>query len=149
MPVLSNSLKSNETIVYEAKVHWATLIVPGLFIFLYGIGLLWFIPAMIRILTTELSLSSKRVVGKTGLIKTTSMDSPLNKLNSVSVESGLFGKIFGYGTIVINTASTVYYFKYIKNANNFKTLVASEIDNYEESRINAQAKILANAMKAQ
>ena len=147
MSNLSNNLKKGEEIIAEAKVHWASLIIPAIFITCYFIGLIWFIPALIRLFTVELSLSNKRLVGKVGMINTKSMDSPLNKINSVTVESKLFGKLFGYGTIIVNTASTTYYFKSIKDANNFKNLILSEMDNYEESRIKEQAQSLVSAMK--
>lgn len=147
MSILSDNLKKDETMVGEAKVHWAILIIPALLTFVYFIGLIWLIPRIIRMLTTELSLSNKRLVGKYGLINTKAMDSPLNKINSVSVESGLFGKIFGYGTVTVNTASTTYVFKFVKGAANFKNMISNEMDNYEEFRIHQQAKSMAAAMK--
>ena len=147
MSQLMDNLKKDEVMVSEGKVHWAILIIPGLFTLMYGIGLIWLIPRIVKILTTELSLSNKRLVGKYGLINTKAMDSPLNKINSVSVESGLFGKIFGYGTINVNTASTIYTFKFVKGASNFKNVISNEMDNYEEAKIQQQAKSMAAAMK--
>ena len=147
MSKLSSNLQKNEQIVLEGKVHWATLIVPGIFTLFYGIGLIWLIPRLIRFLTTELSLSNKRLVGKYGLINTKQMDSPLNKINSVTVESGLFGKIFGYSTITVNTASTVYVFKHICQGENFKHNVLEEMDRFDEARIKEQATAIAGAIK--
>lgn len=147
MSKLSSNLQKNEQIVLEAKVHWATLIIPGLLILCYGIGLIWFIPRLIRLLTTELSLSNKRLVGKYGLINTKQMDSPLNKINSISVESGLLGKIFGYATITVNTSSTVYIFKNISQAENFKHTVLEEMNRFDEARVKEQAAAIAGALK--
>lgn len=147
MSKLSSNLQKNEQLVLEGKVHWATLIVPGLLILFYGLGLIWFIPRLIAMYTTELSLSNKRLVGKAGLINTKQMDSPLNKINSISVESGLFGKIFGYATITVNTASTIYVFANIIQAEAFKHAVLEEMERFDEARIQGQAKAIANAMK--
>lgn len=147
MSKLSSNLQKNENVVLEAKVHWATLILPGLLILCYGIGLIWFIPRLISFLTTELSLSNKRLVGKYGLIRTKQMDSPLNKINSISVESGLFGKLFGYATVTVNTASTVYVFKSISKAVNFKKCVLEEMDRFDETRIKEQAAAIAGALR--
>ena len=147
MSKLSTNLQKNEQVVLEGKVHWAPLIVPGIFILFYGIGLIWFIPRLIGMLTTELSLSNKRLVGKYGLINTKQMDSPLNKINSISVESGLFGKIFGYATVTVNTASTVYVFKNIAQAENFKHNVLEEMDRFDEARVKEQAAAIAGALK--
>ena len=75
------------------------------------------------------------------------MDSPLNKINSVSVENGLFGKIFGYGTLTVNTASTVYTFKNIKQVENFKHVLMEEMERYDEARVREQAEAIAGAIK--
>ena len=146
MSKLTQNLQRNEEIVLEAKVHWACLIMPIIFSF-FIVGIPSLISRLIAMKTTELSLSNKRLVGKYGLINTKQMDSPLNKLNSVSVASGLFGKIFGYATITVNTASTIYDFKYIANAENVKHNIMEEIEKFDEARIQEQAKAIANAIK--
>ena len=45
-------------------------------------------------ITGVLIITNKRVNGKTGLINTNELDSPLNKINGVQVRQGLFGKIY-------------------------------------------------------
>lgn len=146
MSNLSSNLQRNEVLIMEGKVHWASLIIPILTTIFLFIGIFWLIPAVIRMFTTELSLSNKRLVGKYGLINTKQMDSPLNKINSVSVESGLFGKIFGYSTITVNTASTIYVFKNILNGESFKYAILEEMEKYDEARIKEQANAIASAM---
>lgn len=128
MSSLSRNLQKNEEMVLDAKMHWITLCIHP-----------------IRYLTTELSLSTKRVVGKFGFVNSKQIDSPLNKINSVSVSSGLFGKIFGYATVTINTASTIYLFKGIVHADMFRQSVMDEMDRYEERRIKEQAEAMAKA----
>lgn len=146
MSKLSQNLQRNEEVVLEAKVHWACLIIPIVFSFII-IGIPYLISRLIAMKTTELSLSNKRLVGKYGLINTKQMDSPLNKINSVSVESGLFGKIFGYATITVNTASTIYNFRFIANAENVKHEIMEEMERFDEARIQEQARAIANAIK--
>ncbi|MBO4399795.1 MAG: PH domain-containing protein [Lachnospiraceae bacterium] len=146
MSKLSQNLQKNEEVVLEAKVHWACLIIPIVFSFII-IGIPYLISRLIAMKTTELSLSNKRLVGKYGLINTKQMDSPLNKINSVSVESGLFGKIFGYATITVNTASTIYNFRFIANAENVKHEIMEEMERFDEARIQEQARAIANAIK--
>ena len=146
MSKLSENLQRNEEVVLEAKVHWACLIIPIITSCLI-IGIPSLISRLIAMFTTELSLSNKRLVGKYGLINTKQMDSPLNKINTISVESGLGGKIFGYATVTVNTASTIYIFKCIANAENFKHNVLEEMERFDESRIQEQAKAIANAIK--
>lgn len=147
MSVMSKSLHSGEFIIEEAKILRACLIIPIIFSFAL-IGIPFLIYDIVMCHTTQLSLSNKRIVGKVGLINTKSMDSPLDKINSVSVESGLGGKIFKYGTIKMQTASTEYEFKFIKNAEQFKKKVAEQIDTYKEEDMNSRAQKIAQAMKA-
>jgi len=49
------------------------------------------------------------------MISTTQMQSPLNKIDSVSYSSGLFGKIIGYGTVRISTTSSTFKFRFIRD----------------------------------
>ena len=92
-------------------------------------------------------ITNKRVRGKTGLINTNELDSPLNKINGVQVKQGLLGKMFNYGTISITTASTVFHFDMISEPNDFKTILNNQIEIYDEERIEKQAKKMAEAMK--
>lgn len=95
---------------------------------------------------TNISLTNSRLMGKTGVINTKSMDSPLNKVNNVSVEQGLGGKIFNYSTLVISTSSGSYNFKYIKDADFFKSKVMEQIEVCENERLKNQAAQLMGAM---
>lgn len=91
----------------------------------------------------KLALTSKRIYGKTGVINTKSMDSPISKINSVSVEQGFWGKVFRYSTVSVSTSSGNYKFSYIKNADEFKEKTMEQIDAYENEKLNNQAAMLA------
>ncbi len=143
---ISRNLGIGETIVMQGKVHWACLIWPIIFSFII-IGIPWLISNIIRMCTTEIGFTNKNFIGKVGLINTKVMNSQLNKLNNVSVQSGLGGKIFGYGTVHVDSASGSYDYKCIKNADNFRTNLLHSIEQYEQDRLKQQAKEMANAMK--
>ena len=96
--------------------------------------------------TTELVVTSKKIFGKLGIIQTKIMDAPLNKINNISVEQRLFGKIFSYGTIIITTSSGNYNYLYIKNADDFRCKVMNQIDIYDNERIKKQAEEIARTM---
>lgn len=95
---------------------------------------------------TRLALTSKRIYGKTGIINTKSMDSPISKINSVSVEQGFWGKVFRYSTISVSTSSGTFKFAYIKNADEFKEKTMEQIDAYENEKLKNQAAALANSL---
>lgn len=104
-------------------------------------------PHFIRFLTTELALTNKKVIGKVGLIRTHSVASALNKIQNISISSGLFGKIFSYGTIKIETAGAEpVYFYGIKKPESFKKAVFAQMDIFDQERIREQAVQMASAM---
>ena len=143
--VQANLLKDEE-VVFVAKVHWASLIIHVVLMFV-AIGFITIIPAIIRMATTELGITNKRLAGKVGLINTKVVDSPLNKINNVSVESGILGKIFGYGTVMVSTSSEVYNFKCIKSPEVFRGTLMAEVEKFSESQMKRQAAEMAKAMK--
>ena len=111
------------------------------------IGIIDIIPDIINYKTTELIITNKRIKGRKGLYKTEELDSPLNKISSISVKQGIFGKIFNYGEILISTPTSVHHFKLISDVNDLKTIINNQIEEYDELRIKTQAKELAKAMK--
>lgn len=139
-----------EQTIKEGKISIASIIVRLVIDFLtmcIFIGFIWIIRDLIAFFTTKLIITNKKITGKTGLINTNQLDSPLNKISGVQVEKSLFGQIFNYGTIKITTASTVFNFKYIGNPDEFRTILNNQIEQYEEERIKRQAQELVAAMK--
>lgn len=129
MSYVEKNLGRNETIVLKAKKHFLTIFSHPIAFF-----------------TTELALTNKSVIGKAGLANSKSLNSPLNKVQNVSVASTLFGKIFKYGTIEVSTAAGSMKFRGIKNAEKFKTAVLNQMDIYDEEKTKAQAQQMASAM---
>lgn len=149
---VESNLGKNETIVKKAELN-------GLFLlgaWIKGILLCWllFIPtikaiaATVRFCHIELGITNKRIIGKVGVANTKALDAPLNKIQNVSVSQPFFGKIFNYGTVRIDTAAGKFEFGAIKNADAFKGMIMSQIDQFEEDRIKQQASEMANAMAA-
>lgn len=156
------NLGKDEQVITKIEVHWACfiprIILAVLFI-LIGlssfdsalggllIGAIILIPVAIRMFTTQLMLTNKRIFGQVGLVNTKAMDAPLNKINTISVTSGLFGKIFGYGNLHLTTSSGSYDYKGVKNPEIFRRAVMDEIDNFDEARVKKQAAEMAAALK--
>lgn len=149
---VENNLGKNETVVKKADLN-------GLFLlsaWLKGILLCWmlFIPTIKAIIATvrfchmELAITNKRVIGKVGVMKTKSLDAPLNKIQNVAVSQPFFGKIFNYSTIRIDTAAGNFEFGAVKNGDAFKGMLMAQIDQYEEDRVKQQAAEMASAMAA-
>ncbi len=133
------NLKNGEKVVLEGKIHW--LLVLG------SIYHLRMIRSIITCLTTKLVLTNMCIKGKYGLLNTEAMDSPLNKISDVKISSDIFGKLFNYATIEIFTISGSYRFSGIKDAKKFKQAIMTEIDRFDDARIQKQAEKLANVIK--
>lgn len=147
---VNEHLNRNESVINTAQLSKWYLLGPILF----GVLFCWLIIppiiAIIRIIQffcIELAITDKRVIGKTGIISTKSLDAPLNKIQNCSAESGLIGKIFGYGTVKIMTASGTFNYVGVKEADVFKNRVLDQIEQYENDKIKAQAAEMAKAMQ--
>ena len=143
----NQNLGKDESIVTQGFVHPIDIILNIILIFM-GIGLFTIWGALIRKKTTQLVLTNKRLYAKVGLINTKTLDTPLNKVNTISVSSGLGGKIFGYGTLHITSSSGEYILKKIKSPEVFRNAVMEQIDKFDEARIKKQAEELATAIKS-
>jgi len=111
------------------------------------IAILIMAPGLIKMKTTELVLTSRRLYGHYGLINTKTLDTPLNKINTVSVSSGLWGKLFGYGTIHTTSSSGEYRFTGLQSPNVFRDAVMDQIDRFERERSKQQAMDFADVLK--
>ena len=149
---VETNLGKNETIVKKAELNPIVLVVTWigaiLFCWLLLIPVFKAIVTTLRYFNTELAITNKRVVGKVGVLNTMALDAPLNKIQNVSVSSNVFGKIFNYGTVVVNTASGQFTYVAIKNIDQFKGALMAQIDQAEEDKIKEQAQQMANAMSS-
>ncbi len=141
MGYVENNLQKNEKIIFKGKLSMAKVVV-GIFWF----PVLGFFGNLIKRATNHITLTNQRIVAKAGLIKSASLDCKLDKVQSVSVSSGLGGKIFGYGNITIKTAADSVTFFGISKAEKMKQRIMTQMDAYQEDKAKMQAKEMAAAM---
>lgn len=105
---VQSTLIPNEKVIYEAKISvWSLsplLVVGFFFMFLWGLGLLFWLAAFINYKSTELAFTNKRVIAKFGFISRRTVELNIAKVESVQINQGLFGRIFNFGTLVISGA---------------------------------------------
>jgi len=104
MSYIETQLDPGERIVYRVRTRWTA--------YIWAIALLVGLMAFGRftgLVTTELALTDKRVIGKTGLIRRKYVDLPYAAIAVARAQRGLFGILFDYGalTIVGNDGSRV------------------------------------------
>jgi len=111
---VNDNLGKDESVAYEAKLHWIIFVSLGALLTL-------FIAPLIASMTSEFAITSKRVIIKVGLISRHTVEMNLSKIESVNVSQGIFGRILGYGTIVIvGTGGTKEPFHRIANPLGFR-----------------------------
>ena len=75
-----------------------------LLIFVFPLGNIFF--AWLNRRFTEIGISSKRILIKTGLISRKAIDMPLRKVESHKVTQGIIERILGSGTLVFKGTGT-------------------------------------------
>jgi uncharacterized membrane protein YdbT with pleckstrin-like domain len=59
------------------------------------------LPALIRRATTELAVTDRRVIYKSGVIARHTLEMNRSKVESVDVDQPLLGRLLGFGTIIV------------------------------------------------
>jgi uncharacterized membrane protein YdbT with pleckstrin-like domain len=157
MSYLDDHLLDDEHIVYRARIHWtlfasslvvvvagiALAIILGLYepgywylgAALAGIGLLIAIPPAISYISSEFAVTNKRVLSKTGFIQRESDETLLSKVEAVSVDQGIIGRMLGFGTVrITGSGGTEDSFPRIAQPLEFRRQVQSQVVALEERR---------------
>jgi uncharacterized membrane protein YdbT with pleckstrin-like domain len=95
------------------------------------------------------AVTSQRVVDEWGVLSHNAKESPLDKINNISYEQPLMGRIWNYGDVQIQTAAEMGATTYqlVANPRGLKDAVTRGQEDYKESQITDQAEALANAMQ--
>lgn len=143
MGFIDNSLMSGEKVIYRAKLHWivfkwAIVLLFLAFFMMADVGenaiggflLAAIVGAFnfIKLKTSEMGVTNKRVLIKVGLIKRHSLETLLEKVEGIQVIQSALGRILGYGTIVVvGSGGTREPFSMIDNPMKFRKKVQEQI----------------------
>lgn len=56
--------------------------------------------------TTELAITSKRIIAKFGFVSRSTIEINLPKVESLQVDQSVYGRLFNYGTLIVAGAGT-------------------------------------------
>jgi uncharacterized membrane protein YdbT with pleckstrin-like domain len=128
MSYAARVLQPGETIVYEARIHGIIyfggivlviaavvfaaaavvmtsetmrlgLMAAAVIVLLAGLGQM--LRAWVRVAGTEISVTSQRVIYKTGLLSRSTVEMNLDKVESVLVQQSLAGRMLDFGTVIV------------------------------------------------
>lgn len=124
MSFVDSVLLTDERVVCSARVHWIVFVPAGFFLLLLLMGLgatagekaessaalaaiawpgisllLWALSARA---SSELAITTRRVIARTGFIRRETLELPLTQVEDLQLTQGILGRVFSYGTIRIN-----------------------------------------------
>jgi uncharacterized membrane protein YdbT with pleckstrin-like domain len=155
MGFIDGNLLQGEHVVFRTRLHWKLMIGPLLFsiatwlpvawmlsqdrwnnlvLIAPGLGLLVLLAAFIRRQSSDFAVTNKRVVMKIGVLSTRSVELLLSKIESITVNQSLAGRMLGYGEIVVTgSGGTEETFADIQAPLDFRRAVQSVTDLATES----------------
>lgn len=135
MSYVEKTLQPGETIIYRTRLHWIVffpsivLFVAGLAAIIFGphaqeemvaklVGTLGYamivfalamaISVWVQFISTEMAITNRRVVAKVGFIWRRTIEMERQKVESVSVDQSIIGRLLDYGTLIVRgTGSTL------------------------------------------
>jgi uncharacterized membrane protein YdbT with pleckstrin-like domain len=156
MAYVEQNLIPGETVLYRTGLHWITLAGPVFAALLFGLpGLLMLIAgaaggsggvAFFGLLllafggflvavgiwkrnATEMAVTNKRIVIKTGLLSRRTFELLLTKVESIGVDEPVVGRMFGYGSVVVRgTGGSPEPFPRVRQPLEFRRQVQQRID---------------------
>ncbi|MEO7307471.1 MAG: PH domain-containing protein [Ferruginibacter sp.] len=163
---MRTDLKKDEKILLITRQHWIRLVLPFFAWLLLTILLFWWLGSTttvwIIVLVAALyplleyvnwrhnlwCVTSVRVVDETGFLTRYSKESPLDKINNVEYDQSIWGRLFGFGNVDIQTAAEMGETKYvlIHHPKLLKDTITHAQEEYKKLQISNQATQLAEAI---
>ena len=109
MSYIDDSLIEGENVLHRARVSWwsqAGLVLLGILTVVIVVGVFLLAWAWIRVRSTEIAITNRRVIVKYGFVKRDTVEINLEKLEALRVEQGFMGRMLNYGTVFISGAGT-------------------------------------------
>src|SRR5579872_1876388 len=107
---------------YEGAMVWGALALVG------AVALI--ASGIIRRLATEVGVSNRRVLIKTGLLSRRSVEVLLPKVESIGVDEPFLGRMLGYGSVIVRgTGGTFETFDKIAQPNELRRQVQGQLAN--------------------
>lgn len=166
---MRTELKKDENVALVIRPHWLLLVWPviltvigvilGIIINHYGyaygyiISFILICNLLYKIIQRNNNLwavTNLRIIDEDGVFSNNSKESPLDKINNVTYNQSLWGRMFNYGNVQIQTAAeigaTTYYM--VEKPKKLKDTITTMQEEYKRSQILSQAKEFASAISS-
>lgn len=165
-------LRKDEKVFFETHKHWFVLILPiiisltllilSFYIYIYTklevIQWWHYVVPVLAILYFTFKyyswkfdlwvVTSHRVIDEFGVFSINSKESPIDKINNVSYQQSLLGRIVGFGNVQIQTAAEMgeTSYTFISHPQKLKEALSAAQEQYKDFQMNKQAFKLADAV---
>ena len=144
---IEENLARDEKIIIKAQVTWLSqfwYLFFGVLLILSGIGqkgafgpiligLILIAIAAVHVITTELALTNRRIIAKSGLIRRNTIELKVNRVESLGVDQGVLGRIFNFGSITVKgTGGSHAPIPYISRPMEFRQHVNNFLDELDD-----------------
>ena len=160
---MRTDLKKNENVALVIKSHWLLMfwpyflvvigIIAGILIGNYGyiipvVLICYLLYSIVQRNNNIWAVTNLRIIDEFGVFTLNSKESPLDKINNVTYNQTILGRIFGFGNVQIQTAaeigSTTYYM--VEKPKKLKDTITLMQEEYKNNQILSQAQQLAKAI---
>lgn len=161
-------LQKGEEVLLVTYYSWIKLIIPVLLAvigiiaaFLIGFsnwgwiaalaGLIYFFIAYLNWKSDTWVVTNYRVIDESGLINLSAKESPLEKINNVSYDQDIWGRIFNYGHVTIQTAAEIGSTEYkdVHGPKRLKDTITLAQSEFKNLQLTNQARQMMEAMSMQ
>jgi uncharacterized membrane protein YdbT with pleckstrin-like domain len=127
-PAAATSLLAGSFAILESVPYAQLVVAVFLFVSLWRLT-----DRLILFLSSEFGVTSKRVLGKTGFIRRTSLDIVLGKVEAIRLSQSILGRVLNYGDIeVTGTGGTDEVLRFIPDPLVFRKVVQEQLAALEE-----------------
>jgi uncharacterized membrane protein YdbT with pleckstrin-like domain len=84
------------------RANWLLILLGVVTIWIFGLGLLFFLLAYLRIKATEYLITSRRIYAKYGLVARRVFEVKLDWVTGVMARQGFIGRLFNYGDVIFS-----------------------------------------------
>lgn len=161
---MRTKLKKDEQIILLTKKHWlpilfypTTLILLSVWVgfkinflshymFYFALTASCFLfYRMLDRACSRWAITNLRVIEETGIMTYITLECPLDKINNVSYSQNIWGRVFGFGTVIIQTAAqhgaTIY--SKVNNPQCLKETLTTMQEEYKKSAWREQTEAMA------
>jgi uncharacterized membrane protein YdbT with pleckstrin-like domain len=166
MTYLEKNLMDDEAMILVTRLHAIVLLVPAMLVSVLAgtmsifddnpvvylvVGVFLLISAvrlldrLILFLTSEFGVTTKRVLGKTGLVRLKTVDIVLAKVEAIRINQSILGRLFDFGDVfVTGTGGTVEVLSFIPDPVEFSKSIQEQLSLLDRAKSEGEVSVGAS-----